>query len=106
MSYNTYQKMLAEYYTWKYPFPNDILEEKSRVSRKTKTEERMEEWMNTAVSKNETPLKKHDLGFLHEPTRLLFNDEFMVIGKLDGDNCIVPLSKDDIEVCEENCWKF
>lgn len=71
----------------------------------TKTQLQIEEWLNTAVPQEETVLKKRSKGLLHEETDIIFDDEFIAIGRLES-NKIVNLTHFDVEICEKNGWKF
>lgn len=46
--------------------------------------------------------------YKHDDTGLVFsvdeNDEKIVIGRVDDENRIIPLTKDDIEICKQ--WRF
>jgi hypothetical protein len=71
----------------------------------TKTQLQIIEWLNTAVPQKETVLKKRSKGLIHDETDIIFNDEFMVIGRVDGET-IVKLSRFELELCENRGWKY
>nr|QBK87690.1 MAG: hypothetical protein LCMAC202_00260 [Marseillevirus LCMAC202] len=71
----------------------------------TKTQLQIIEWLNTAVPQGETVLKKRSKGLLHEETDIIFNDEYLVIGRLNKNN-IVKLSHFEVELCEKRGWQY
>nr|QBK87191.1 MAG: hypothetical protein LCMAC201_00930 [Marseillevirus LCMAC201] len=71
----------------------------------TKTQLNIIEWLNTAVPQDETVLKKRSKGLLHEETDIIFDDEYIVIGRLDG-NKIIKLSHYEVELCENRGWRY
>lgn len=71
----------------------------------TKTQAQIIEWLNTATPKEETVLKKRSKGLLHEATDLIFNEDFMVIGRLNKDG-INKLSHFEVELCEKHGWYY
>ena len=71
----------------------------------TKTQQQIIEWLNTATPKEETVLKKRSKGLVHEGTDLVFNEEFMVIGRLNKDG-INKLSHFEVELCEKHGWCY
>lgn len=71
----------------------------------TKTQAQIIEWLNTATPKEETVLKKRSKGLVHEATDLVFNDDFMVIGRLNK-GCINKLSHFEVEICEKHGWYY
>lgn len=71
----------------------------------SKTQLQIIEMLNTAVPQAETVLKRHELGLHHEETDIMFDENFMVIGRLSGKN-IVKLSDYELNLCETNGWKY
>lgn len=71
----------------------------------TKTQLQIIDWLNTAVPNEETVLKRRSKGLLNEETDILFNDDHVVIGKLD-DKKIEKLSAFEIEICEKHGWQY
>lgn len=72
----------------------------------TKTQAQIIEWLNTAVPQEETVLKKRSKGLLHEETDIIFDKDFTVIGRLDGQGKIVRLSDFEVDLCERNGWRY
>lgn len=71
----------------------------------SKTQLQIIEMLNTAVPQTETVLKRHPLGLHHEETDLMFDENFMVIGRVNGSK-IVELSDFELNQCETNGWKY
>ena len=71
----------------------------------TKTQMQLTEWLNTAVPQETTVLKKRSKGLHHEETDIIFDDEYIAIGRLESGK-IINLSLFDVEICEKNGWKY
>ena len=63
------------------------------------------EWLNTAVPKEVTELVRTPDGLLHEESDILFDESYMVIGKMNNGS-IVKLSHFEIERCERMGWQY
>lgn len=72
----------------------------------TKTQLQIIEWLNTAIPQEETVLKKRSKGLLHEETDIIFDENFTVIGRLNGKGEIVGLSDFEVDMCEKNGWRY
>jgi hypothetical protein len=71
----------------------------------TKTELDIINWFNTAIPNKQVYLKKCSKGLINEDTEFIFTNDYIVIGKKNGKD-IAKLNNADIEVCENNGWKF
>jgi len=71
----------------------------------TKTQLDIIDWLNTAVPQEETILKKCSKGLFNEDTEIIFNDNYLAIGKLNN-NKIEKLSRFEVEICEKRGWKY
>lgn len=71
----------------------------------TKTQLQIIEMLSTAVPQQETVLKRQDIGLVHEETDIVFDENFMVIGRKNGTD-ITKLSKFELNLCETNGWKY
>ena len=79
-----------------------VVEKKPKM---TKTQQQIIEWLNTATPKEETVLKKTSKGLIHEETELVFDEEYMVIGRLNNDK-INKLAHFQVELCEKHGWYY
>ena len=82
-----------------------IIKNTNIEKKQIKQKETLDDLFNTAVAKDVTILRKHDLGLLHEDTDLIFDDNYTVIGKLNG-NKIGKLSYEQVEICEKYAWAY
>ena len=71
----------------------------------TKTQQQIIDWLNTAVPQKETVLKKRSKGLFHEDTEIIFDDDFVAIGKMSNGE-IVKLAHYDVEICERQGWQY
>ena len=78
---------------------------KNKTIKPTKTQLQIIEWLNTAVPQEETVLKKRSKGLLHEETDMIFDEDYMVIGRVNNGN-IVELGHFEVEICEKRGWKY
>jgi hypothetical protein len=81
-----------------------IKNEKKAQSIKT-AKEKLDQLLNTAISQEKTILKRTSKGYYDSNSELLFNNDFIVIGRLEQNN-IVKLVDDDIEKCEQMGWEY
>lgn len=86
---------------------DSLLQTKTRekIPKITATRQKLLDLMETAVSQRETVLHRTKDGLLNKETDILFDETFMVIGKMNGD-AIVKLSEFDLEICERHGWKY
>ncbi len=71
----------------------------------SKTRQQIIDWLNTAVPQEETILKRHELGLIHEETEIIFSPNFVVVGRLNKDR-LDKLSDFEIEMCEKRGWAY
>jgi hypothetical protein len=71
----------------------------------TKTQKQILEWLETAIPNQETILKRHTIGLIDENTDIIFNDDYVVIGKLNN-GTLGKLSDHDINICEKQGWQY
>ena len=79
----------------------------------TKTQQDIINWLNTAVPKDVTKLKKRSKGLFNEETEFIFDEiendngeiNYIVQGKYINKK-ITPLSISDVEKCEKMGWKY
>ncbi len=74
----------------------------------TKTQQQIIDWLNTAVPKNITVLKKCSKGLFNEETEFIFEpvgDDYIVQGKYINKKKH-PLSYADVEKCEKMGWLY
>lgn len=76
-----------------------------KTTKTTKAEIDIINWFNTAIPNKKVYLKKCSKGLINEDTEFIFTTDFIVIGKKNGLK-IAKLNTADIEVCENNGWKF
>lgn len=79
-----------------------VPEQKPTIS---KTRQQIIDMLSTAVPQEEVILKRHELGLIHENTEIIFDEEFMVIGKLNI-NKLCKLNEYDVNECERRGWKY
>ena len=77
----------------------------TKPKKMTKTQLQIIDWLNTAVPQEETVVKKRSKGLLHEETDIIFSDNFIALGRLEGSE-IVKLTSFEVEICEKHGWKY
>lgn len=90
------------------------------AKKRVKTDGKVQEWMKTAIPQDVTTVKKKvvdpcmkegylsavpDIVLHHEETDFIFNEEFVLIGKLSG-NHVIKLMSSDIAVAEWKGWQY
>lgn len=65
----------------------------------------MEEW-STALPREPTVLKPCKYGYIDEYTEILFNENYVVIGKMDHHGKKILLTGEDVKVCETHAWEY
>ena len=82
--------------------------------KQTKLTEQILMWLQAAVPKTPTELQKHGVSedrelYIHKPMNFLFvqvdAEMFEVVGKWTGTE-VVPLSPEEITICEERGWFY
>jgi hypothetical protein len=84
-----------------------------KTTKTTKAEIDIINWFNTAIPSKTVHLKKCSKGLINEDTEFIFTrvernnnkTDYIVIGKKNGEK-ISKLNTADIEICENNGWKF
>lgn len=82
--------------------------DKNTPKQTPKSRQQILELLATAIPERKVILKKHNLGFLHEQTDIIFekrDDDFIVVGVVNGKK-LGKLTKLEIDICERMGWRY